>query len=274
MEFALLTLLLEDVGKFDRATTALALGAGSERILFWLANRLGSVIATDIYGDGDFGRVEADPSMLTDPAAHAPYPYDVDRLDVRWMDARALDFPDESFDVVFSLSSFEHFGSPREKAQAAREMGRVLRPGGYAVVITECFVSRHLLNAAPVDFLIRLATAGTKRRIATPRRRGYLDEVFTAAELARLIVDPSGLELMQPLDLNLSPPTWDNLAVQLANHELQTPSGHFYPHVLVQVDRSVFTSVCLPLRKPSEIPMSQPGNGAEQHHASEVAPRS
>lgn len=250
-EFALLTVVLEDLGRLHRGTSALALGAGNERILFWLANRLGTVVATDVYGEGDFKGHEAEASMLSDPRAHAPYEYDEDRLDVRWMDARALDFDDASFDVVFSLSSFEHFGSPREKARAAREMGRVLRPGGCAIVITECFVRRHPLNAAPVDFLIRLATAGRKRRVATPRRRGYLDEVFTQRELHELIVRPSGLRLMQPLDLGLSPRTWDNLTRQLADRESASRTGALYPHILVQVDRSVFTSVCLPLSKPA-----------------------
>ena len=50
--------------------------------------------------------------MLTDPASHAPFPYREDRLEVVYADARELPFPDESFDVVFSLSSIEHFGGP------------------------------------------------------------------------------------------------------------------------------------------------------------------
>jgi SAM-dependent methyltransferase len=249
-EFAMLTLVLEDLGRLGRDTTALAVGAGTERIAFWLANRVGKVVATDIYGASDFGRQEAPASMLADPAAHAPYPYDADSLDVRFMDARELQFEDASFDVVYSLSSIEHFGSPRDKAQAAGELGRVLRPGGHAVVITECFVRRHPLNAAPVDFAIRLATAGRKRRVATPRRRGYLDEPFTAAELQRLIVAPSGLELMQPLDLGVSAQTWTNLTRQVEGRVAESRAGTFYPHILLQVDRSVFTSVCLPLRKP------------------------
>ena len=250
-EFAMLTLVLEDLGRLNRDTTALALGAGSERILFWLANRLGRVVATDIYGEGDFEHHEADVSMLSSPGAHAPpYEYDADRLDVRWMDARSLAFDAASFDVIFSVSSFEHFGSPSDKARAAREMGRVLRPGGCAVVITECFVRRHPLNAAPIDLLVRLGTGGRKRRVATLRRRGYLDEVFTPHELERLIVKPSGLGLMQALDLSLSAQTWSNLTRQVADHEVRPRTGSYYPHILLQVDRSVFTSVCLPLSKP------------------------
>jgi SAM-dependent methyltransferase len=187
--------------------------------------------------------------MLDDPGAHAPFPYRRDRLEVRWMDARRLDLPDESFDVAFSLSSFEHFGGPADIASAARELGRVLRPGGHGLVVTECFVRRHPLNAAPVDFAVRLATLGRRRKRASPRRRAVVVEVLTPRELARLIVEPSGLELMQPLDLTLSAESWRNLTRTDADG-LHPASGDYWPHVLLQAGRSVFTSVALPLRKP------------------------
>jgi SAM-dependent methyltransferase len=248
-EFAMLALFLGDVGRLNEQTDALAIGAGDERIVFWLANRLGRVVATDIYGEGGFAAREAAPSMLEDPAAHAPFPYREDRLEVRWMDARRLDFPDESFDVAFSLSSFEHFGGPGDVAAAARELGRVLRPGGHAFVVTECFVRRHPLNAAPVDFAVRLATLGFKRRRAGLRRRAVVVEVFTPRELERLIVKPSGLELMQPLQLEISADSWRNVTRTDARG-LHPATGSYWPHVLLQADRSVFTSVSLPLQKP------------------------
>lgn len=250
-EFAQLALFLEEMGRLREETDVLAIGAGDERIVFWLANGVGHVVATDIYGEGDFAGREAAPSMLEDPGAHAPFPYREDRLEVRFMDARELDFPDESFDVCFSLSSIEHFGSPREIARSAREMGRVLRPGGHAMVVTECFVRRHPLNAAPVDLAVRLGTLGRRRGNATPRRRAVVDQVFTPRELLKLIVEPSGLELMQPLDLSLSEESWDNLTVSGEEGRLHPRSGDYWPHVLLQSDRSVFTSVALPLRKPA-----------------------
>ena len=248
-EFAMLALFLGETGRLHDGTEALAIGAGDERIVFWLANRLGRVVATDIYGSGAFAEREAEASMLDDPAAHAPYPYPEDRLEVRWMDARSLDFPDESFDVAFSLSSIEHFGSPADIARSAREMGRVLRPGGHAFVVTECLVRRHWANAAPVDFAIRAVTLGRKRRIATPRRRAVVSEAFTPRELMSRIVRPSGLRLMQELDLTLSAESWENLT-RSTPAGLEPATGSYYPHVLLQSDRSVFTSVCLPLRKP------------------------
>ena len=249
-EFAQLALFLEATGRMSEETSALAVGAGDERIVFWLANRLGRVVATDIYGQGEFAGREAAPSMLEDPAAHAPFPYREDRLEVRWMDARRLEFPDESFDVVFSLSSFEHFGMPGDIAQAARELGRVLRPGGHAFVVTECFVDRHPLNAAPVDLAVKALTLGHKRKRAGLRRRAVVVEVFTPRELERLIVGPSGLELMQPLDLSLPESSRVNVT-QTDADGLHPESGSYWPHVILRAGRSLFTSVALPLRKPN-----------------------
>jgi SAM-dependent methyltransferase len=248
-EFAMLALFLEQAGRMNEATEALAVGAGDERIVFWLANRLRRVVATDIYGQGAFAGREAAPSMLEDPAAHAPFPYRQDRLEVRWMDARRLDFPDASFDVVFSLSSFEHFGRPEDVAAAARELGRVLRPGGHALVVTECFVHRHPLNAAPVDLAVNALTLGRKRKRAGLRRRAVVVEVFTPAELERLIVGPSGLELMQPLDPSLPRASRVNVT-RTGSTGLQPESGEYWPHVLLKADRSLFTSAALPMRKP------------------------
>jgi len=249
-EFAMLALFLEDVGRLHDGTAVLSVGAGDERILFWLANRVGRVVATDIYGEGVFEGNEADRSMLEDPRAHAPYPYREDRLEVMQMDGRELRFPDASFDVVFTLSSIEHFGSPEDVARAAREIGRVLRPGGHAVIVTDCLVRLHPVDRGPAEAAIRLLTMGRRNAGATPLRRNVLDETFTPRELQARIVEPSGLCLMQPLDLALSAESWDNV-ILLANGELAPRTGKPYPHILVQTSRSVFTSVCLVLERPT-----------------------
>lgn len=256
-EYAYLTLFLEDAGRLTDDTEVLSVGAGHEEVLFWLANRVGRVVATDIYGEGGFSDGEADASMLTDPSAFAPYPYREDRLEARWMDARDLQFPDASFDVVFTLSSIEHFGTQRDVARAAREIGRVLRPGGVAFVVTECFVGRHPMNSKLLQTAIRGATLNRALRKASPLRRAV--DVFTPEELRFWIVRPSGLRLVQPLVRDLSRETFDNVIRWRGEGRFASTTGADYPHIVLRPEGSLgplksggapFTSVALALRKP------------------------
>ena len=77
-------------------------------------------------------------------------------------DARHLHgFADGSLDAVFTLSSIEHFGSPADISRAAAEMARVLRPGGYAFVVTE-------LTVVPAPAW-RRGAAGAERNSPSPQ---------------------------------------------------------------------------------------------------------
>jgi SAM-dependent methyltransferase len=248
-EFAMLTLFLEDVGKLDDSAEALAVGAGHETVLFWLANRMGRVVAIDIYGEGPFAGREADSTMLDDPGRFAPYPYRTDRLEVRHMDARKLDFPDESFDVVFSLSSIEHFGRPDGVVEASREIGRVLRPGGVAFIATECYLRRHPLDVPLVQTAIRRLTGG--RLFATANRARRTDEIFTREEIRRQIVAPSGLELVEPVRYELSEETFENLIHWRRGGTLEPRTGQAHPHLVLKAHGSPWTSIALPLSKPN-----------------------
>jgi SAM-dependent methyltransferase len=60
------------------------------------------------------------------------------RLKVLQMDASRMDFPDASFDFVFSYSVFQTLPDP---GQAFREVERVLRPGGVAYVSFQLYSS-------------------------------------------------------------------------------------------------------------------------------------
>jgi SAM-dependent methyltransferase len=239
-EFTMLSLLLEDWGLLRGQADVLSVGAGRESVLFWLAGRAGRMVAVDRYGSGRWRQVHS--TMLTDPGALSPYPdTPVDRLEVRSMDALALGFPDASFDAVFSLSSIEHFGRPRGIQRAAAEIGRVLRPGGVAYVATE----------------LELQGAGTSRRAAQAVARGLSGgrsgqpEVFTPQTLERDVIEPSGLTLLQPLDLDISPASFENLAVRRFGRWLRTPNGRFHPHLVLRDRGRTFTSVGLPLGRPA-----------------------
>jgi SAM-dependent methyltransferase len=248
-EYAMLGLYLEEVGALREDAEALAVGAGHEEPLFWLANRIARVVATDIYGEGGFATREAAASMLSEPASYAPYPYREDHLEVMSMNALDLAFPDESFDIVFSLSSIEHFGAPAAVARAAREMSRVLRPGGHLVIVTECLLHGHPLDWSALQFAIRLATLGRRCPHATPRKR--MIDTFTAREIERCIVRPTGLELAQPLDTHVSPESFRNLTRWVGAGELQPATGERWPHILLQAQGAPWTSAFLAFHKPT-----------------------
>jgi len=57
-------------------------------------------------------------------------------VDLRVMDARAMQFPDASFDYIYSLSVFEHID---DIDRATRETARVLKPGGIAYIGVHLF---------------------------------------------------------------------------------------------------------------------------------------
>jgi SAM-dependent methyltransferase len=249
-EYAMVTLFFGDLGLLREDAEILSVGAGHETVLFWLANRVAKVVATDIYGEGAFGDQEADHTMLTDPASFSPYPYREHHLEVLHMDARALEFPDDSFDAVFSLSSIEHFGSWADIRRSAREIGRVLRPGGAAFIATECFLGRSLVT--------RLVQEAGSR--ATGGRVFGAMRVFTPKTLASEIVEPSGLQPVQPLDVTLSPEAVENVIELQTDNRITSTSGAAYPHVVVRARRNLggvgvrtqrWTSVGLAMTKPS-----------------------
>ena len=57
-----------------------------------------------------------------------------DRVEVKTADMRRLPFADNSFDVVVSRAAIHNLYQPDERAQAIREIARVLKPGGQAVI--------------------------------------------------------------------------------------------------------------------------------------------
>jgi SAM-dependent methyltransferase len=246
-EYAMLTLFLEDLGLLHEDARILSVGAGHETVLFWLANRVAEVVATDIYGTGSFVQHEANRSMLSDPASFSPYPYRESHLEVQHMDARELDFPDESFDAVFCLSSIEHVGSQADIRRSSAEMGRVVRPGGAAFIVTECFLGRSALSSLSVQ------EAGS--RVTGGRMFGAM-RIFTLRTLVSEIVEPSGLTLVQPFDTTPRE-TSDNVIELNAGRRVTSTTGAEYPHIAVRAKRygffrsQMWTSAALAMSKPS-----------------------
>jgi len=120
---------------------AIGVGAGRECVIFWLGDRLRTVVASDLYGGAewsDTGGREADPGVLEDPQRFCPRPIRNEAIQFKTLDGTDLNvYPANTFDFAWSLSSIEHFGSHERAAEAVRELARVVRPGGIVAVATE-----------------------------------------------------------------------------------------------------------------------------------------
>jgi SAM-dependent methyltransferase len=57
-----------------------------------------------------------------------------DKIELKTEDARKLSFPDASFDLVVSNLALHNIDDSAGRAQACREIARVLRPGGRALI--------------------------------------------------------------------------------------------------------------------------------------------
>lgn len=139
-EYAICVQGLRDLGVVNESSTALAVGAGSERPLYYFANHIARMVATDLYDNPEH---EGTPLMLTNPQQFAPFPYREEHLEVLQMRGDELRFPSDNFDFCFSLSSIEHFGSRQTQRASLDEMIRVVRPDGIVCIITELIATEH-----------------------------------------------------------------------------------------------------------------------------------
>jgi SAM-dependent methyltransferase len=208
---------LQKLGCIRPDAEALSVGAGVEWPLYYFANRVRHVHAIDLYDDTHFEGL--DPTVPSNAERAAPFPYRREALSFTRMDALDLQFPDDTFDFVFTFSSIEHFGGHGGTALAMQEIARVLKPGGVAVVSTEIVL------------------------------HGRDPEFFTADEIAPCFVDASGLTLVEPLDLAIDPELVANPVPFDYPPGFQGDTG---PHTSVRIRGVTFTSIELFLRKPAD----------------------
>lgn len=154
-----------------------AVGAGTEATLFALARRGAVVFAVDRYLERTAWSDVAPAGMLIDPLQYSPTGHPRGHVIPVHSSALALNLPSGTFDAVFSNGAIEHFGSLANVAIAAREIGRILKPGGVATIATEF-------------------------RVDGPDDRRWFDNdtmLFTPELLQRHVVQPSGLVARDPL---------------------------------------------------------------------------
>lgn len=229
-EVAMTARAFRDLGVLGDDASVLGVGAGHEATIYWLTTTAGRVVATDLYEAEDaWSETDSSADMLTDPGKYWDGEWNPDRLEVRSMNALELDFPDDSFDAVFSSSSIEHFGGFKEIRRAIEEIYRVLRPGGVAALATE-FRIRGSGHGWPGVYLFDEAALratvfdGLWWDPATPLRTAVSDETLRApVELQKALAEPRA--------------------------KVQVWST--YPHIVLEQGPYLFTSVHLAMVKSS-----------------------
>jgi SAM-dependent methyltransferase len=226
-EWALGIIAMSRYGKLNDKSTAIGIGVGREEILYYLANRIRHIYATDLY-DGKDWKNFAPSDFAENPKKYAPFPYREDALTVLSMDGTKLEFPSESFDIAFSFSSIEHFGGRNHSGalRSLQEIERVLKLGGLAVITTEYIIN----DKEHHEFF--------------NRRTIYSD----------LIDKLEKLQLVEPLDLRITTKTLDTMldypsAVYWDTNPNEDEFKKNHPLVLVRVGNILVTSLLLVFQK-------------------------
>jgi SAM-dependent methyltransferase len=137
----------------------LDVGCGHGLLLINAAQRLttGRAIGIDVWSQKDQWHNSSEATV--DNARRAGV---ADRVEVRDGDARHLEFPDESFDVVVSSLVIHNIAGDDGRAQAIKEIARVLKPGGHVAIvdIAATGLYQRVLEAAPGMIDVRRSGAG------------------------------------------------------------------------------------------------------------------
>ena len=109
----------------------LDVGCGSGLLLIGAAKRLttGEAVGVDIWNTKDLSNSGPEVALR-----NARVEGVAERVSVQEGDARRLPFADESFDVALSLNVLHNIPQRADREQALREIIRVLKPGGRAVL--------------------------------------------------------------------------------------------------------------------------------------------
>ncbi len=248
-EIVMAVLAFRRFGVLHPDSVVLGVGAGTETTIYYLTNHVKQVFATDLYYAPGVWNTFAPSRMLAEPDKFAPYAYERQRLVVQHMDGRSLEFEDNTFDAIFSSGSIEHFGGYQFVANAAYEMGRVLKPGGILALSTEYLIS------------------------GPPGGKGWDPGtlLLSAEDIQKYIIEASGLEPVDEPDFTLSEATLASdqelLPVVLSMQEYMEVQGEYpqvmqahhraalYPFLVLSQEGYKFCSVHLTLKKTGQYPV-------------------
>lgn len=125
---------LKQLGLLNETSKALGLGVGHECLIYAFTNVCQEVVATDLYRSQEWTTASMAVQEVYDKS---PFPYQRERLTVQHMDMTKIEYPDASFDFVWSCCAIEHVNNFQDLHQVYREIHRVLKPGGIAALTTE-----------------------------------------------------------------------------------------------------------------------------------------
>lgn len=122
--------LLQEVS-WKGTEQVLDLGCGRGLLLIAAAKRLttGKATGIDIWQSEDLSDNRPDATLANASAEGVG-----DRVAIETADMRELPFPDASFDVVVSRAAIHNLYAVPDRAKAIREVARVLKPGGCALI--------------------------------------------------------------------------------------------------------------------------------------------
>ena len=211
-EFTMLTYGLSKLGMLKEDKIGLGLGAGTERIIFYFANKVKRIYATDLY-DPDSEWPESRFS-LEEAYNQSPFPYKRENLEIKYMDMRKIDFPDNYFDFIWSASSIEHVDTKQELINIFLNVERKLKPGGILAITTEFNLTK--IPCYEKNFICM--------------DKNLLGEIKSKVKK---------LKLVEKIDYNVK---------DLAANEPVSIDCH-EPHIVIKTKDTVYTSISLFFRK-------------------------
>jgi SAM-dependent methyltransferase len=225
-EWAMGIMAMRRLGKLNKRCLAIGIGCGTEVIPFYLANKISHVYATDLYNAGSW-KAAARTDFPKNPKKYAPFPYREDALTVMIMDGTRLEFPSETFDIAFSFSSIEHFGGKNHShaLKSVREMERVLKRGGIAVIATEYIVN-------------------DKKHYEFFNKRTIFSDLINKVESLRLV---------EPIDFRITAQTLDTVldffTIDVNWDKFDDDFKRQHPLILLRARNILFTSIMLVFSK-------------------------